>query len=737
MSVALGARRLAAAHWALWVVLALFLIVAAFTVDDYLVWGDTRYQRAIGNAALDYLAGDGERALDQLIVPHDRYYGTAFEAPLALLERIIGKSIVARHLTTHLFFLGGGVFCYLLVLRLFGSRTLALIAMVLFLLHPRIYAYSFVNSKDPPFLVAFMIALYLVHRAFRRDTVGAFLLCGVGVGLLANIRIMGLVLLAAVLALRALDLALAGSVGERKRVALTGGVFALAAVLTYYASLPVLWTDPVERFTDLVRTLGSHPFKTLTNVFQGVDLQGRDGVPWDYVPVWVGITTPPATLLLAVVGVVSLAWRGLRRPRDILRDGPLRFGFLLAILPVGTVAAIVVSGNNIYDAWRQLYFLYAPVPILVAVGIHWIASSPGRFRGMSVYVLPATGIVVAIVSMARIHPYHAYHFTFLVDRSTPESLAYYHIAWWMSVERALEKGNASSRTSSNNINSEDVFFNFIYPSLCSYLKIPGVYSVQVYTTTMSCVVNPDTYVQGIRNKTLNADPLVRSFFDIYREGMNLFYVREKCGADDVSRGFLLHVYPVDTGDLHSARRQYGFDNYDTRLWRTAVRFEGTCVAFAHLPDYPISRIYTGHRGDESPLWEAMLWFDGQAPRAPPDYAEARRKAGAGEPLARSVYDVYLVGRALTYLRDECTDADVAPQFFLHIVPVNVRDLPRHGREHGFENLDFVFTGLGARSDGSCVAVVPLPGYPIASIRTGQYDEAGQLWSVEFALPDGQ
>lgn len=245
------------------------------------------------------------------------------------------------------------------------------------------------------------------------------------------------------------------------------------------------------------------------------------------------------------------------------------------------------------------------------------------------------------------------------------------------------------------------------------------------------------YVDGIRNKMTNNEPLARSFFDIYREGMNLFYVREMCGADDVSRGFVLHVFPVDTGDLHSSRRQYGFEKYDTRLWRTAVRFGETCVAFARLPDYPISHIRTGYSSDEDPLWETMLRFDGQEPLPPPDYAEARRKAVAGEPLARSVYDVYLVGRALTYLRDECADEDVAPLFFLHVDPDNVGDLPRHRREHGFENLDFVFTGSGARSGGSCVAVVPLPAYPVASIRTGQYDETGQLWSVEFALPDGQ
>ena len=198
-------------HWALALVCALFLLVAALTLDDYGVLPDTWAQRAIGNAALDYLAGDGERAFEQLNLPLDRYYGAVFEAPLIIvLDHILGLSddgdiFLGRNVLTHLVFLAGGVFCYLLVLRLFGSRPLALVATALFLLHPRIYAHSFVNGKDIPFLAMFMVALWLTHRAFRRDTLGAFILCGAGVGLLVNLRVMGVVLFAAVLAMRALD----------------------------------------------------------------------------------------------------------------------------------------------------------------------------------------------------------------------------------------------------------------------------------------------------------------------------------------------------------------------------------------------------------------------------------------------------------------------------------------------------------------------------------------------------
>lgn len=70
----------------------------------------------------------------------------------------------------------------MLVYRLFDSRVLVVFALLVFVLRPRLYAHSFFNSKD---------------------TVGVFVLCGVGVP--TNLRIMRLLLVPVVVALRAGD----------------------------------------------------------------------------------------------------------------------------------------------------------------------------------------------------------------------------------------------------------------------------------------------------------------------------------------------------------------------------------------------------------------------------------------------------------------------------------------------------------------------------------------------------
>ena len=781
MSPALPVRRLIAAHWPLWAVCALFLLVAAFTLDEYSgVAMDTEHQRVTGNAALNYLAGDGERAFDQLHHPVDRYYGAAFEAPLALLlERIIGLEdrrdvLLGRHLLTHLVFLAGGVFCYLLVLRMFNNKALALIATVLFLLHPRIYVHSFFNSKDIPFLAAFMVSLYLVHRAFRRDTLGAFLLCGVGVGLLVNLRIMGIGLFAAALVLRALDLAFAGSADGRGRALLTGGAFALAAALTYHASLPGLWTDPSGRFMDLTRTLGAHPHETF-NLLRGEWLYSLDGPPWGYVPVWVGITTPPATLLLALAGTVALAWNGLRRPRDLLRNGPMRFGLLLLALPVATALTVVLLEGNLYHDWRHLYFLYAPLFLLAAWGLRGIvASVRGPWPRAGAYALAGAAAAVTVVSMVRIHPLQNDYFSFLVDRTTPERLngsytmnypqtSLLHLltdilrdhpsgALFFSLDpsgghRAMLPADDRERiVGTRDFRSSDRNFYHNSPGVhegsCSP-PAPVLRASRIYAATLDCFVDPVVWFGRFRREALaRGAPLVRSVYDIHRDGRILTYLRDGCPHDDVEGDgprFFLHVIPVDNGDLPSWRRGYGFENLDFFLRRGLARIDGNCVAAVVLPDYPIASIRTGRFTDDGPVWEVEFTPDGRVvvPPAPPDYAAARREALAGAPLARSGYDVHLVGRALTYVRDGCTEAEATARFFLHVVPADEGDLPRHRDEYGFDNLDFTLATRGARLDGNCLGVVVLPDYPIATVRTGQYDDTGRLWTAEFALPDGE
>ena len=776
MSAVPSLWRQGTAHWPLALACAVFLLGGALALDDYPMTADARtYDRALGKAPLDYLAGAGEGALDQLR-EQDRYFGMTFQALLVLAERGLSDSrdiFLARHLITHVFFLFGGIFCYLLVYRIFNSKPLALAAMVLFLLHPRLYAHSFFNSRDIPFLAMFMIALWLVHRAFRRDTLAAFLLCGAGIGILANLRVMGIVLFAAVLVLRGLDVAFARSREERGRALLTGGAFALAAMLAYYAVMPALWTDPVGRLPEMLRLLNSRPLPLVHyNLFQGESLYSRDGPPFDYVPVWIGITTPPATFLLALAGAATLTRRALRRPRDIFRNGPLRFGLLLLAIPIVVMVAVVVLESNVQTGWRYFYFLFAPLCLLAAFGLWQPLSSRGkgrRWMRAGAYALTGMAVVVAIASMVRIHPHQNNYFNSLVDRTTPERLSsLYTMNYWRMAGydllgdivgdhpsgdlnlwthrlldyRALLPANVRERI----VETRD-FYSGEHNSFRVHNGVchapapvsPVSYVKRIYAVTLRCLVDPVAWFGSFRREALaSGEPLVRSTYHIHRDGSDLTYLRDGCPAEDAERGrrFFLHVTPVDAADLPPDRAGIGFDNRDFPF---GARIDGTCIAIGgRLPDYPIASIHTGQFSDAGVHWEVEFTPDGRIIVPPTtDLARARREALAREPLARSVFNVYRDGRTLAYVRDGCTEEEAVARFFLHVEPLDPDDLPVHRREHGFDNLDFTLGRSGARVDGNCIAVATLPDYPIASVRTGQYDGTGAIWETEFSIPEGE
>ena len=112
---------------------------------------------------------------------------------------------------------------------------------------------------------------------------------------------------------------------------------------------------------------------------------------------------------------------------------------------------------------------------------------------------------------------------------------------------------------------------------------------------------------------------------------------------------------------------------------------------------------------------------------------------ASEHVRRAGWTVYRTGRTLIYRKEPCAPADVQAKFVLHVVPADPADLPAHRQQYGSENLDFYFhynslyKSLGFRLGDQCIAIVPLPDYPIDRIHVGQWISRDNrtLWKAEF------
>lgn len=133
-----------------------------------------------------------------------------------------------------------------------------------------------------------------------------------------------------------------------------------------------------------------------------------------------------------------------------------------------------------------------------------------------------------------------------------------------------------------------------------------------------------------------------------------------------------------------------------------------------------------------------LWTD---PFSRDQFQEERRAllsayqyAANNEPAAQFVFDIYIRDRTLIYIKEPCLLDDPAAEFFLHVTPTNVEDLPDDRRQYGFDNLDFEFFLHGMAIDGKCIGVRDLPEYDIAHISTGQFSgEESRLWEGGIRL----
>ena len=754
-------------------VCALFALAGLFQAGDYGLGPSELPQRRIGAANRDYILGN-DQALENLRRP-DRYYGAAFELPLLLAERALGLEDYysihrLRLFLTHLFFVVGAFFCYRLACRLFNNRLIALLALLIFLLHPRIYAHSFFNSKDAPFLSMFIIALYLLERAFRKDTLGAFVLLGIAVGLLTNLRIMGIGLLAAAMAMRGLDFLYAGNWPERKRILLTAGAFLLAAGLTLYAVTPYAWLHPWDYLTANLNLTVDHPHIKL-QLFQG-QLIPSDQLPPHYAATWFGITTPPLLLLLGGLGAAVVAARGIRRPGALFRNNRRRFwGLLLACFLLPPLAAALL-GSNQYEGWRHFYFLYAPFGLLAALGGGWLLAGLVRQRRgpAAAYGLTGLGVGLLLLPIVQLYPLQYGYFNFLVDRAAPERLRtqydldYLRLAYKEGLEYLLERHPGETL-----IVRTRVRYSELRPAGSNRLRPPApgrradyelihlqegqqpdwvfnaAYRFRLYNNTLlvarpldSARMTPAAIAayQEIYNQAVAGEPIISADYNVYRQGQRLTFVKENCPPDSRDAWFSVKPFPPEpelrppnivTAGYHFPE---GFSNH-------RVQLGAVCLAVIQLPAAVRGDIILSQR-HPGPSGSIVAWAELYS-LAPPGMRERLARWQQDQPpAAPDAFAVFLDqdtagGYRLLYAKGDCAQGDYATPIALHIYPVNRADLPADSRGAGFANRDFLLENYGGRPGGECLAAYPLPDYPIAALYTGQ---AG-AWETSLYPPADQ
>jgi len=423
-----------------------YLFIGVCAVGDYGISWDDPITRIAGVVTYEYVFR-GEEALFSF---SDRFHGTAFELPLYAVEKAFNLTrdprlvYLARHFITFLLFFLGVIFFYKLCRDRFRSWKMGLLGSLFLVLSPRIFAHSFYNSKDIAFLAVFIISVYTLIRFLRKKSFSAAVCHALACAYLIDIRVAGIMVPVLTVLFLVLDAAVAGK-GDLKARDTVLSFLVYAVCLTGFTVLfwPFLWRDPVRNFLGTISHMSRYPWPG-TVLYLGQYLKATE-LPWHYVPVWMGITTPVVYIACFIAGCFATGRSFFRTPRQYYTGNKLDLICVLWFFV--PIVMVIVLRSVLYDGWRQMFFIYPAFLMIALAGLKavfeyagtGIRGLGGRIARAAVILAVASGLAVTAVSMIQYHPYQNVYFNGLMDLDKESAFKDLDLDYWgLSYRKGLE-----------------------------------------------------------------------------------------------------------------------------------------------------------------------------------------------------------------------------------------------------------------------------------------------------------
>jgi hypothetical protein len=417
-----------------WSPLALLLISTLVTVltqaHRYGVTVDEIYQQTYGEAVLAWYRSRGQDTSFLTVAAPNLYmpqHGGIVDVIIASIQfRLPGVDPwLVRHILTGLIGWLGIVAIALCGYEL-GGPWIAFVAGLALWLYPRYEGAIYNNPKDIPAAVAMTFVLWATMQlpkywTSRRRTIEVAVLIGAFLGMATAIRVSSIIWFGLLALIVAGWWAIHGAAAWRARrvwreLAWQGAVAGTIAA-TWFVVMVALWPyvflNPARNLWDSIQVMSHFPWPG-TELFGGT-IYPATRLPSTYPLTWLVIGSPPATLLLALAGLV-IALVEMARAR---RVNPAQAMVILAFaLPL---VALLVLHPTLYDTLRQFLFLIPPLILLAAYGLVRGARLLLGQRRPAARWLAAALLVAAVVSnaivvadMVALSPYEYTYFSPLV-----------------------------------------------------------------------------------------------------------------------------------------------------------------------------------------------------------------------------------------------------------------------------------------------------------------------------------
>jgi hypothetical protein len=420
-----------------------FLIIGLMVYKDYGISVDEPLARYRGLEYFDLITKK-----DPLDLPSNmKSYGPVFSTSLAFIEKALnlaefGQVYYVYHLATFLLFYISVIAFFFIGQFLFKDWKYSLLGCLLIIISPRIFADSFYNPKDAPFMCLFIISFLSLLIFLRHPSPFSTALHGITTAALISTRIMGIymVLLTFVVMLYFFWVnrkdhyrLYLQSIYLIEFLAVTFGFIALFWPLVYF--------EPVDTLLQSLTTMGHYPWKGWT-LFLGNLAHSYDH-PWTYLPVWIAITTPIAYTILFIIGSAHKIIEIIRAKLNLGNRTILELCLVFAFF-YGPFLYSIIFKTNLYNAWRQMFFIYPPFIIIAVYGGEFLFSLSKRhktnwFISVGSGLLLSINIVATMVFMSANHPFENVYFNRLAGKDMQTAKMRFDLDYWgLSYKQALE-----------------------------------------------------------------------------------------------------------------------------------------------------------------------------------------------------------------------------------------------------------------------------------------------------------
>lgn len=171
-------------------------------------------------------------------------------------------------------------------------------------------------------------------------------------------------------------------------------VFPIITLFVFYALWPYLWPDPLKNIQATIgfyKTIGTGtPPELSAFLFKKFNL---------FPAVWIFITTPVVTLILAAVGLIASVFEYIRTKKSVY---VLLFFWLFV-----PIIRVSLPGSAIYGGVRQILEFLFPMAIFAGIGLSKLFK---RFRLLALFV----AVILMAYPIIKYHPNENVYFNALV-----------------------------------------------------------------------------------------------------------------------------------------------------------------------------------------------------------------------------------------------------------------------------------------------------------------------------------